>query len=90
MLKGVNRQIIEIGDTGNIYFEKALLFVRPNFSDSPQNTLSREARDLIGNASGYTGIKMRRKEQRFKKAAFASVCGVVGAAITAAIMMIVK
>jgi len=90
MLKGVNRQIIEIGDTGNIYFEKALLFVRPTFSDSHQSTLSREARELIGSAGGYTGLRMRRKEQRLKKAAFASVCGATGAAVTAVIMLLVR
>ena len=29
MIKGVNRQIIEVLDTGNEYFERALLVVRP-------------------------------------------------------------
>lgn len=29
MIKGVNRQIIEVMDTGNPYFERALLVVRP-------------------------------------------------------------
>ena len=29
MIKGVNRQIIEVMDTGNQYFERALLVVRP-------------------------------------------------------------
>ncbi len=32
MLRGVNRQIIEINSTDNSYFEKAILFVRPEFS----------------------------------------------------------
>lgn len=29
MLKGVNKQIIEITDTGNLYIQKAILFVDP-------------------------------------------------------------
>lgn len=30
MIKGVNRQIIEVNCLENLYFERALLFVRPN------------------------------------------------------------
>lgn len=34
MLKGVNKNVIEISDTGNDFFERAILFVRPqNQSD---------------------------------------------------------
>ena len=39
MIKGVNRQIIEVTDTGNEYFERALLIVRPRFSDMPYGRL---------------------------------------------------
>lgn len=34
MIKGVNRQIIEVMDTGNQYFERALLVVRPGYTDT--------------------------------------------------------
>ncbi len=33
MVRGVSRQIIEVPDTGNIYYEKAYLVVKPEFSD---------------------------------------------------------
>lgn len=39
MLRGVNRQIIEINSTDNCYFEKAILFVRPEFSELSQSKL---------------------------------------------------
>ena len=32
MLKGINKQVLEIHDTGSEYFEKALLFVNPEFA----------------------------------------------------------
>lgn len=32
MVKGVNRQVLEIHETGCEYFEKALFFIRPEFS----------------------------------------------------------
>ena len=31
MVKGVNRQVLEIHETGCEYFEKALFFVKPEF-----------------------------------------------------------
>lgn len=43
MIKGVNKKIIEINDTDNIYFEKAILYIRPKMSDIPQNHLIKEA-----------------------------------------------
>lgn len=43
MIKGVNKKVIEINDTRNIYFEKAVLYVRPEMLDVPQSHLIREA-----------------------------------------------
>lgn len=47
MIKGVNRQIIEINDTGNTYYEKAWLVVRPEFDSAQKELLEREAARLI-------------------------------------------
>ena len=47
MLKGVNRQIIEINDTGNKYFEKALLFVAAGRSRISESELSRHAQEYM-------------------------------------------
>lgn len=43
MIKGVNKKIIEINETENIYFEKAILYIRPKMSDIPQSHLIKEA-----------------------------------------------
>ncbi len=48
MIKGVNRQIIEVAETGNIYFEKAFLFVRPGIEEMDDNHLKNEAKGLVG------------------------------------------
>lgn len=37
MLKGVNKNVIEISDTGNDFFERAILFVRPQNSENDNN-----------------------------------------------------
>ena len=43
MVKGVNRQVLEIHETGSEYFEKALFFVRPEFSKENEGKLKSKA-----------------------------------------------
>jgi len=43
MVKGVNKQIIEISETDNYSFERAILFVRPESQHLDRNTLHRNA-----------------------------------------------
>lgn len=45
MVRGVNKRIVEVSETGNEYFEKAILFLRPS---RPQ-----EEGDLEGEAKRY-------------------------------------
>ena len=47
MIKGVNKQIIEISDTGNHSFERAILFVRPDSLGLGSDELDRHARDYL-------------------------------------------
>lgn len=51
MIKGVNRQVLEIHETGTKYFEKALFFVRPEYSTLSEKRLNEKAlRALSGDA----------------------------------------
>lgn len=47
MLRGVNRQIIEINSTDNCFFEKAILFVRPEFSEASETKLHDNANEFL-------------------------------------------
>lgn len=47
MLRGVNKQIIEINSTDNRYFEKAILFVRPEFSETSEGKLRDNASEFL-------------------------------------------
>jgi len=47
MIKGINRQIIEVGETGNLYFEKAFLFVRPQLEEVDDQRLKNEANRMV-------------------------------------------
>ncbi|MDO5558832.1 MAG: hypothetical protein Q4F95_04480 [Oscillospiraceae bacterium] len=51
MIKGVNKKIIEINDTNNIYFEKAVLYVRSQMSSTPQKHLMNEAKYYLDQMS---------------------------------------
>jgi len=51
MIKGVNRQVLEVHETGTKYFEKALFFVRPEYSTLSEKRLNEKALlALSGNA----------------------------------------
>lgn len=71
MLRGINRSIIEINETENKYFEKIIVFVRPEFGNLSDSHLQREAVRLVGNMSAYPfGTKKRisaRKRAEIKR-----------------------
>ncbi|MGN0571644.1 MAG: hypothetical protein ACI4K9_05645 [Candidatus Fimenecus sp.] len=39
MVKGVNRQVLEIRETGSPYFERAFFFVKPEYTDTDEKKL---------------------------------------------------
>ncbi len=47
MLKGVNKQVLEIAETGNGFFEKAIFFVKPEYSGMSEGRLRESARKQI-------------------------------------------
>lgn len=47
MLKGVNRSIIEVRDTGNPLFEKVIFFVRPEFCSNGYTDLQTSAEKFV-------------------------------------------
>lgn len=51
MLRGINRRIIEINKTDNEFFEKAILFVRPDKFDYSHQKLSAQAESYLNSIS---------------------------------------
>lgn len=90
MLKGVNRRIIEINNTESKYFEKAIVFVKPNFNDLDKSVLEREAdgyvRLLYSGGAGFLRREARKKKIR-KTMLFISA--VIAAAAVTAILLFV-
>lgn len=59
MIKGINRQIIEVTDTGNIYYERALLVLRPEYSGAQRVLLEREARKVLKRMQAPSTMKKK-------------------------------
>lgn len=59
MVRGVSRQIIEVPDTGNMYYEKAYLVVKPEFSDAQRALLEREAMRVLRAMDLPSGMKFK-------------------------------
>ncbi len=47
MIKGINHQIVEITDTNNRYYERALLVLRPEYASISREILEKEARKIL-------------------------------------------
>lgn len=50
MIKGVNKQVLEIAETENGFFEKAIFFVKPEYSGMSEGRLRESARKEMENA----------------------------------------
>lgn len=76
MLKGINKQIIEIKCTENECFDKILLFVNANKNHLHPDILRKNAVDI---ASAITGDKMFSTNRKFNFAAVIST--IIGVAM---------
>ena len=56
MVKGVNRQVIEINNTDSVYFEKAVFYLKPGVKILPAEISERE----INRISAQFGIQKKR------------------------------
>lgn len=83
MIKAISRQVLEVVDTGNMYFDKAWLLVSPEFSMSGADRLNAEAADyLIGlDPPSYIKKKRGRLARFLSFAAAAWFGGLVAAAL---------
>lgn len=69
MIKGVNKRVVEITSTDHEYFEKAVLYVKADKSDTPAERLGEEAREYLGR---IVPVKRQRESTLVFKIAIAS------------------
>ncbi len=90
MLKGVNRRIIEVNNTENKYFERAIVFVRPEYNATDMDLLTQKANgyvsEVLGAGPGF--LRQEALRRRRRKILF-WVCGAAAASILAAAAIII-
>ena len=82
LVKGVNKRIVEINNTQNNYFEKAILFVRSEKADSPQKELSDEAYSYLNSL-----YAQKKKTIKLSQLIIGIVCVLCACAILASILL---
>ncbi len=88
MIKGVNRQVLEITNTENPYFERIIFFVKPEYTAADRAKLKKEAENFALKAHKPPKSRKTRKEIRYIIAQ-AILCLGAGAAITFLLNVIV-
>lgn len=61
MIKGVNKQILEVTNTENPYFEKIIFFVKPEYKNEDRKKLQKEAEALATIAQKPPRVKISKK-----------------------------
>ncbi|MCD7723784.1 MAG: hypothetical protein LUH82_07590 [Clostridiales bacterium] len=81
MIKGVNRQVLEVTNTENPYFEKIIFFVKPEYAGEDRAKLKKEAESL--SKVTQKPPKSRRTKKEIKYLVFQSfLCIAAGVAVT--------
>lgn len=94
MIRGVNKKIIEVKNTGNDYFERAILFVRDQKKDISEDMLSKKADAYIISLSSFSkeNNKAPRKTPPRDDAVIGTLklvtSALIGAFITAVLLLI--
>ena len=86
MIKAVSRQVLEVFDTGNAYFEKAWLMVSPEFSSAAEERLEAEAEDYLVAVEPPAALRHRRHHLGRFVSFFAAAS--FGGLITAALLQL--
>lgn len=61
MIRGINRQIIEVTEFGNAYYERAFLFVKPEYVETQKDILEKEAKLVLRKMGKPASIKRSKR-----------------------------
>ncbi len=81
MIKGINRQMIEVTHTGSPYFERAFLVVRAGSSRTSEEMLQQMAQKVVQQANTYAGLRRQRVRLWVRRAVWSAVCAAGGAGL---------
>lgn len=85
MIKGVNKQILEVTNTESKYFERIIFFVRPESQHLGEYKLQSEAVKL-----SKQSVKPPRVRKNPRQIMMSAVYGVLGAGAGVALMFVIN
>ena len=62
MMKGVNKQVLEVTNTENPYFDKIIFFVKPEYKSADRNMLQKQAEALATLSQKPPKIRVSKKQ----------------------------
>lgn len=83
MIKGISHQIIEVTDTQNRYYERALLILKPEYASISREILEKEAKKLLAKMDTISAVKP--KNVFFSRLLSYCLVGAIGALTTVVI-----
>lgn len=87
MIKGVNRQVVEVNDTECDYFEKIMFFVKPEYACVSEGKIRERAGIIASGASPAPPTKLKKKRSlEITKLVLTFLCGVVSALVVTALI----
>ena len=89
MIKGINRQMIEVTHTGSPYFERAFLVVRAGSSRPSEEMLRQMAHKVVQQADTYAGLRRQRRRLWAQRIAWSAMCAAGGAGLLWLVQIIV-
>ncbi len=88
MIKGVNRQVIEISETDCEYFERVMFFVKPECVNVSEGKLRERANIIAGKNDRPPVTKIVRN--RIWTVASLALATIAGAGITALLTLLIR
>ena len=85
MIKGINKQILEVTNTDSPYFEKIIFFVRPSTPKIGEKELENEAKKFASEVK-----KPPREKKTFKRFAHSAVYVFLGVGAGAALSFLIS
>ena len=86
MIKGVNRQVVEISQTQCEYLEKVLFFIKPEFSAVSEGDLKERATIIAQGVGMPPATRLKKNKIRFILSMSAAACG--GAAVSGTVFLL--
>ncbi len=83
MIRGINRQVVEVKDTGCDYFEKIMFFVKPEYAAVSEGKIRERAGIIAGNTQKPPVTKLKKD----KRIEVLKICGFLLAGFVAGIVV---